>query len=259
MGHVRLGVLPRSRKWEQVVELLRSGAPDDEIAAASADAADAALSGASDDPVFREAVWYLASLPLTARGPGYLAELRELGLPVRDPPSLFGLLASIAAGLDNRAREVGGRTDLGEMAQMALAESLAGAIEPQLPSLFDPESSEVRQALGRLSGGEGFARLARDFFARLTQRSLDYYLSRELANHVGAGRRFATDSDRRAFDAALALHCREASRIVEAFAGGWYGKTVWQSGELERDSANRFARYAFKKIRDELGRRRAAA
>jgi hypothetical protein len=144
------------------------------------------------------------------------------------------------------------------MAQMALVESLASTIEPQLPSLFGAESADVRRALGRLSGSDGFARLARDFFARLSQRCLDYYLSRELANHVGAGRRFATDTDRRAFDAALALHCREASRIVEAYAGGWYGKTVWQAGELDRGAADRFARYAFRKIRNELARRRDA-
>lgn len=258
MGHIRLGVLPRSRKWTQVVELLLSGASDKQIAAASADAADTALSRASDDPVFREAVWYLVNLPLAARAPAYLAGLRELGLPVGEPPSLFGLTASIASALDDHARESGGRTDLGEMAQMALVESLVATIEPQLPSLFEPEPAELRRALGRLAGGDGFAGFARGFFGRLTQRCLDYYLSRELANHVGDGRRFATDADRRAFDAALALHCREASRIVEAYAGGWYGKTVWQSDELDRGAANRFARYAFRKIRDELGRRRDA-
>jgi hypothetical protein len=33
--------------------------------------------------------------------------------------------------------------------------------------------------------------LTREFFGRLTQRSLDYYLSRELSNHIGPGQRFA--------------------------------------------------------------------
>ena len=254
-----MGVLPASRKWTHVVELLEAGASAGEVAAASARAAESALSAASDDPVFREAVWYLATLPLTARAPGYVSGLGRLGLQVDGEPSLLELSASIASALDAHGRRTGGRTDLGEMAQMALVESLANAIEPQLPSLFDPEPAEVRHALGRLSGGDPFAALARDFFARLTHRCLDYYLSREMANHVGAGRRFAGDAARRSFDAAVALHSHEAARIVEAYAGGWYGKTVWLGDRLDREATDRFARYAFKKIRDELERRRDAA
>src|SRR4051794_19543606 len=46
VGHVRLGVLPASRKWRQVVEELRL----DAVAAATAGAAEAALHGASRDP-----------------------------------------------------------------------------------------------------------------------------------------------------------------------------------------------------------------
>src|SRR5215211_1026841 len=50
MGHIRLGVLPTSRKWRQVVEHLRLGADADLIAAVTADAAEASLKRASYDP-----------------------------------------------------------------------------------------------------------------------------------------------------------------------------------------------------------------
>lgn len=50
MGHIRLGKLPSTRKWQQVVTLLADGAPVREIAAASAEAAEAALGNAADDP-----------------------------------------------------------------------------------------------------------------------------------------------------------------------------------------------------------------
>jgi hypothetical protein len=49
-GHVRLGILPKSRKWHQVVEQLRLGVAA--IAASAADAAEAKLQGASHDPAF---------------------------------------------------------------------------------------------------------------------------------------------------------------------------------------------------------------
>jgi len=256
MGHVRLGVLPQTRKWALVVELLKDGAAVPDVAAASADAAEATLKTAARDPLLAHAVWLLATLPLAARAPDWLRGLEKLGIEVEEPPTLFGLTAALSTALDDQARDVGLRSDLGEMAQMALVESLTASIEPQLPSLFDPDPAELRRALGRLSGGERFGALARDFFARLTRRSLDYYLSRELAGHIGEGQRFRTDGERRAFDQALVLHCQEAARNVETFAGGWYGKAVWKEGALTPEATRRFAKFAFKKIRDELARRR---
>jgi hypothetical protein len=43
MGHVRLGVLPRSKKWQRVVEDLQVGADVSAIATAAAEAAEASL------------------------------------------------------------------------------------------------------------------------------------------------------------------------------------------------------------------------
>jgi len=166
--------------------------------------------------------------------------------------------AGVSAAIDHHSRERGGRTDLGEMAQMAAVESLMALVGASLPSLFAPSPGEVQRSVGRFAGGDRFSNLAREFFARLTQRSLDYYLSRELSNHIGAGERFRDDRARSQFDDALDRHCREASRIVEAFAGGWYGKNVYQGDGLTPDAIRKFAPVAFKKIRAELRKRRDA-
>lgn len=258
MGHVRLGVLPTSRKWRQVIEELRLGADIDTVAASAAAAAETALTGASRDPAFLHAFWLLTLIPLAARGPTFAEDLRDLGLKVPDQPSLLDVAAAYSAAVDRHVQERGGRTDLGEMAQMAAVESLAAMVGPALPSLFAPEPRDVQRAISRYAGGDRFAALARDFFARLTQRSLDYYLSRELSNHVGTGERFADNAARVRFDEALARHCREASRIVEEFAGGWYGKAVYQRGGLTPDAVSRFAPVAFRKMRNELRKRRDA-
>jgi hypothetical protein len=142
------------------------------------------------------------------------------------------------------------------MARAAFLETLSVSLNTRLPSLFEPTPAEVRKALAGFSSGQGFALLARDFFARLTYRSLDYYLSRELANHTGAGDRFATDADRVTFERDLAQHTYEAARIVESFAGGWYGKTVWRDDRLTPEAIQNFTGYALKKLRGELGRQR---
>ncbi len=258
MGHVRLGVLPKSRKWNQVVDELRLGAEIDTVAAFAADAAETALHNASKDPAFLHAFWLLTQVPLAARGPVFADDLRRLGVQVPDQPSLIDVVAGVSDAIDRYARKQGGRTDLGEMAQMAAVESLAALIGSTLPSLFEPGPGEVQRAIGRFAGGDRFSALAREFFGRLTQRSLDYFLGRELGGHIGAGERFRDDADRSRFDQALDRHCREASRIVEEFAGGWYGKNVYQGDGLTPDDIRRFAPVAFKKIRAELRKRRDA-
>jgi hypothetical protein len=258
MGHIRLGVLPKSRKWTQVVNELRLGAEIETVAASAADAAEAALQGASKDPAFLHAFWLLTQVPLAARGPDFVVDLRRLGIEVPGQPSLMDVVAAISGAVDRYAREQGGRTDLGEMAQMAAVESLTDLVGQVLPSLFEPGPGEVQRAIGRFASGDRFSSLAREFFGRLTERSLDYYLSRELNRHVGSGERFGDDTARFQFNEALNLHCREASRIVEAFAGGWYGKNVYQGDGMTPDAVRKFAPVAFKKIRAELRKRRDA-
>jgi hypothetical protein len=258
VGHIRLGVLPKSRKWHQVVEQLRVGADVSAVAASAASAAEASLRNASTDPAFLHAFWLLTQIPLAARGPTFAEDLRRLGLEVSDQPSLMDVAAAFSGAVDRFARQHGGRTDLGEMAQFAAVESLTATVGPALPSLFGPRPEEVRRALGRLAGGDRFSALAREFFARLTQRCLDYYLSRELSNHIGPGARFRDDRARFEFDNALDQHCWEASRIVELFAGDWYGKNVYQGEGLTPDNIRRFAPVAFGKIRAELRKRRDA-
>ncbi len=259
MGHIRLGTLSRSKKWRDVVGFLESDAPLDVIAEAAAKASELDMSRASNDPRFQFVGSLLVRLPLLARAPGFEQALADLGVGENALSSVTGLLAGLELAIDRRSFELGASSDAGELAKSSLLESLSVQLRDRLPTLFDPSPQEIRAALGSFSSGDNFALLARDFFARLTYRSLDYYLSRELANHTGQDRRFGSDADRVAFQQALAQHTFEASRIVQEYAGGWYGKTVWQKHALDQAAINDFTNYAFKKLRSEFGRRRASA
>jgi hypothetical protein len=188
MGHIRLGKLPQTRKWQHVVGLLGSSGPIDEIAAASAVAAESALRDAFSDPALTQTIWLLTQLPLAARSGNFGAALHGLGLRIGAEPTLLDLVSAVSESVDRHAARVGGRTDLGELAQQAAAESLTAIVGRTLPSLFTPTPEEVRKSLGRLTAKDHYGELARDFFAGLTRRYLDYYLSRELSHHVRAAR-----------------------------------------------------------------------
>ena len=257
MGHVRLGTLPQSGRWRDVISLIGEGADASEVAEAAAYAAQTQLKRMPDDPVFVHVAQLLVKLPLHARSTEYQTELAVLGFN-RSPTSVTELLAGLKRSIDRVAAQSPSRNDAGEIAASSLLEALSTGLADRVPGLFETTSTDVRRGLAAFAGGDAFGKLARDFFARTVYRSLDYYLSRELANHQGPGQRFADDRERRQFQSDLSEHAFEASLIVKKFAGDWYGKTVWRDGSLDDAAIDRFTRYSFTKLMSELRRRSAA-
>ncbi|MBN2566024.1 MAG: hypothetical protein JXB46_09980 [Candidatus Eisenbacteria bacterium] len=257
MGHLRLGDLPRARRWDQVVKLISTDGDAAQIAAASLVAAEAGFRQAASDSGVARVVWLLSQLPLAARDPDYVQRLSALGVNAGEAPGLIELVGAFTEAIDTNIGRWGERTDLGEMAQMAAVETLTSILGQRTQSLFGVSSEDVRRELARLATTKQFGILAREFFARLTRRYLTFFLSRELSNHVGGYRRFANIGEHREFDQALDLHCHQASRIVEEFAGGWFSKTNWEQG-LTPENVSRFTAVALKKLRAELRRGQGA-
>lgn len=252
MGHVRLGNLPRTRKWRDVVGLIQGGAGTAQLANATITAAEDGFKLAAEDKGLVETVWLLTQIPLAARTQDFGGALRKAGLNVSDSPSLMEVVGAMSDAIDSRLSNNGGRTDLGEMAQMAAAETISKEVGSRTQSLFGTTSDDVQSAFGHLATNKQFSGFARQFFARLTTKCLDYFLSRAMAHHVGDGKRFATLAQQSEFSKALDTHCREASRIVEDFSGGWFSKTNWEQKGIPRDNAAGFVHVAMKKIVAEL-------
>lgn len=252
MGHLQSLSLPKTAKWKTVVDLIDAGRSVPEVVAAAIRAAETSTRQATKDPAFRVVAELLVTLPLNARGPGFRDFLDERGIS-------SGSLPDLLVGLSRELDRTPATSDLGEMARLAYVKALGVELEARLPSLFEPSPEDIRTALGRLASGQGFAGLSRQFFAELTRRTLAYYLSRELARHTGEGRRFADDRGRVEFERALAAHTWQAAGIVSEFAAGWYGKTMWQGDGPTSEKIANFSAYAFKKLRDELARRRKDA
>jgi len=235
--------------------MVAAGADVEEIASASAGAAEDALLAARGDPALSHVVWLLTQLPLAARAMDFEAAAGSVGIKAGTNASLMEIITAFGEAVDRAAADHPRRTDLGELARNAAAESLTSLVGNRLPNLFGSTASDVRLELGKFASGDGFAILARDFFARLARKHLDYYLSRTVPPNVGPGHRLATTRDHADFNAALELYCREASRIIQDFAGGWFGKTHF-SGGITPEKAGRFAAIALKKISAEMMRRR---
>lgn len=254
MGHTRLRCLPRTRKWNEVISLIAIGASVDQVANAAMRAAEAGLMAAAHHKGLVESFWLLTQVAAAAREHDFASALRARGLEVPDQPTLPSILAAVTDAIDQSMPNSRGRTDLGEMAQCAAAETINKIVTDRTSSLFGSTPSDIQKAFRELGTVKNFGLLARRFFGQLMNRVLQFYVSRESANHVGSGQRFATLASKAAFDDALDVHCRQASVIVERFAGEWASKRTWEKGEIgiERSDAKDFAHVAMRKIVDEL-------
>jgi hypothetical protein len=255
MGHIRLGSLSRTREWRDVVELIAAGADVRQVAAATIKAAEAAFSFVNNDGGYNQAVWLMTQLGLAAGQKKPLEYLRAQGVDVPDNTSLPGIVVAITEALHDHSAANGGHSDLGELAQRALVDAVIKRMAPKLEqrSLFNLTVEDTQLALREFRKPNEFGQLSREFYSRLTNECMGYFLSRTLATNLGAGQRFPTTNQMAQFEEALATHCREASVITEQFSIEWFSKHRHiEQGQISRESVNGFASYALKKMKDEL-------
>jgi hypothetical protein len=258
MGHQLLGTLPRSRLWTQVVQLIEDQADVDVVAAAVSRAAEQSMIDASQDATVQYAFYLVAKIPLAAREKDFAGALAQVGIPIPNAPTLTDVVSGMMEAIDAHTRKSGIRSDYGEIAQLSAAEALFAVVGRETYELFGVTPDITKSTIAGFGTVKQFAVLARDFFARLTRRHVNYYLSREISKHVGPGRRFSSVREHRHFEDALDLHCREATRVIKEYSGEWLSKQNYEGG-VDPAKAGRFVNYAAQKIRNELRHRRYAS
>ena len=255
MGHVRLGKLPATRHWRQVVKLL--GAHElvvADIAAAVERSADRSLATAVDDPGFVESFWLLVKVPQALAADDYQNELRALG--IRVPPDAG--VADLAAGFEEafeqcRRRSFVGFTDFAFIARDAAIAALAGLAHAHGPGLWSPTAEDERATIASFASTTRFGELAQTFFTNVLRGHLRYFLDREIPRQIGAGYALASVADSEYFDEAVRRHCRETTIITRAFSKDWLGKNRFHlEKDITRQQVTALAGYAFTKIREEL-------
>jgi len=95
MGHLRLGSLPDTARWRDVVELVAEGAPVAGVAQSTLDAAQRGLDAARADEGLAHAVYLLAHVTIAARDEStFVQRLADLGLQVPANPNVYDLVGA---------------------------------------------------------------------------------------------------------------------------------------------------------------------
>jgi hypothetical protein len=223
------------------------------VARAAIEAAESRLRTLVDDPSLTHCFWLLARVAWAARSPSFATAVGDLGLDPARSPSAVGFIAQVADAARAHARDHPESGPYAELASLALRHALSDTVGQTTKPLFESSVDDVRVAFRPYASQEHFGTLAKRFFGDLLARTLRFFVDREVANQMGAGRPLATIAQRQAFTEALDLYTRQSATIVERFSADWYGKNNWESrGEISREDAHGFVAHALRKLRAEL-------
>lgn len=254
MGHIRIGILPKTRKWKHVIGLLNSkDSTIEEIAAETSKAAKNFFNEKRTDPSLAFAYWLLTQITYRARKDDYVSELKEINLDISKAKNYFDFLGRVDDYTKNEIKKRGESFPISEFAQLALREALTEYIGQHSESLFGTTIDDIKLACRKYSSPRQFSKIARLYFALVFANSLKFLISKEAPNNVGIGSKFEGVSELSDFNEALKAYCYQSSKIVEKFAEGWYSKKNWQGDILEQDVKG-FVVVAVDKFRDEIAR-----
>jgi hypothetical protein len=148
MGHMRVGFLPKTRKWKQVIKLLETTTSSNEkIAYATITASEKFFNQNKDNSVIVFCYWFLTQITSHARKKEvFINELDRFGLDISNLKNAINFLSSVSKYIDKQAQIRKGNYVLSKIAILSLKEVLSETIEIQSQSLFGKSFEDIRLA-----------------------------------------------------------------------------------------------------------------
>jgi hypothetical protein len=260
MGHERVGFLPKTRRWNDLVkqmgEMYPSEVPTATIAAQTLKIVRKRYEILSKDDAVKEVFTFLIAFSRACRFQDVQTQLRNSGIKLPEQPTLL----SVVKALREYVPIYEASSEYGQLAIAAAADAIGQwhklHVTSQLP-LFKP-SADFFESWRNVGNGAGFCELARLYFGRLTERYLNYFLDRvSSATFSSIQQREQFQQESRAHLDDISKHAFETAKITQSFAAGWFNKNV---GETVPDSKEieGFLAVAFGKLREELRREEEA-
>ena len=261
MGHLRIGGLPRTKKWRDVIAAISDvsgagGTFTDEIAEKTLDASKQILRKLPYDESVKSCFQFLVALAVSGQASDVKEAAQSLGINIEAQPTKLQLSKSLRDWLDKQS-PLQGNPEFGNLARQATVDTLADWLNqhlttPQL-SLF-AQSEDPYQPWRQASDGRGFCELSRTFFSNFIARYLKYFISRT------ASAQLQTLSARENFETAISRnvdnisqHAFETSKLVQSFSAGWFNRNA--IGKMPSIAETEgFLRHSFEKIREEFRR-----
>lgn len=256
MGHERIGTLPKTRRWRELVQQIASlyspGIDVPAVAKSTLQNVRTRFQHIHRDPGVLAAFRFLTALAVACRSEDPSRELQSLGVRSAGCPTPLAVAKAVRESVAPHLASL----EYGEIAQSAAIDALVIWYRKNKPTqcrLFEIEE-EPFEVWRKAGSAAGFCELARIFFGKFTERYLNYFLEREASAVLkGLNERDRLREELREYVDQSARHAFETAGIMQSYAAGWFAKHA-KDGVPEDDSMMRFLAYAFGKISEELRR-----
>lgn len=256
MGHIRMGILPKSRKWieisEMIVGMYTSETEIEDIAQKTIENVRYQFRNIEQDNGVIRAFQFLVCIAFASRDEKPKEKMFNFGIDLSEELTPFSFAKAVndyvAADLDS--------CEYGKIAQQAAGDAIStwyNENQTPNPSLF-ASLDDPFQVWRKAGIGAGFCELSRLFFSNFTQRYLNYYLERVVSSTLSSveqsndfGQQLEKHVD------TISLHAFETAKIAQSYAAGWFNNQIKNDFPSENE-IKRFLSRAFGKIRDELQR-----
>ena len=254
MGHIRIGMLPKTRKWQEISQLIAGMyTSETEIA----DIAQQTIQNVrsqfrhieQDNGVLR-AFQFLICLAVASREEKPQTRMFEYGIDLPDELTPFSIAKAVGEYVEMEKESC----EYAEIAQQAAGDAISIWHEENQSSTknlfaFLEDPFEVWRKAG---SGAGFCELSRLFFSKFTQRYLNYYLERVVSATLASvekSNEFEQQLEKHVDT--ISLHAFETAKITQSFAAAWFNKRA-KEGIPTGKEIKGFLSHAFDKLRDEL-------
>jgi hypothetical protein len=256
MGHERVGFLPRSKRWSDLVSQMGAvysgGAPAASIADQTLENVRQRYETLFRDNTVKSIFTFLVTFANACRESDPKSRLQLSNINIPENPTLLSIVKALRSSIpqDQAASEYG------QLALAAAADAMGQWQKQyafsQLP-LFQP-SSNFFDSWHNLGSGSGFCDLTRLYFGRLTERYLNYFLDRAASDTFKSiNQRDQFQHDIKSHIDEISKHAFETAKITQSFAAGWFNKNT-REGLPDIKQIEGFLSIAFGKLRDELRR-----
>ena len=254
MGHERIGILPRRKKWRDVVRNIQTalGGDSESVSALTARTLDNVrlrYRRLHQDRGVQAAFSYLVALT-TSKLPAE-AGLTGIDTDLESNPSPLRITRNLIGSVNQHIES----TEYAELACRAAADTIAmwSKSQSQQKHLFD-DSKSASSIWSESIDGRAFCTIAHTFFSSLTSHYLRYFIDREAsaeAPSLQSRERLERSISKNIDD--ISQHAFETAKITKSFAAGWFNKRAKNRRPTDKEVSG-FLAFAFGKLQEEIKR-----
>ena len=254
MGHERVGALPHSKRWRDIVAQMESSGSGEEVVAlarATLQAVQSRYQRLHRDDGVVSAFQFLIALSKSASTGNWQSDSHAPVIDLNNNPSPLRLVVELRSWVDAHQ----GSKEYADIAKKASADAIMLWSEKQKQqlTLFSDEN-DPKYIWQKADNGAGFCEVSRLFFSKFTERYLNYFLERKASAVLADSRKRDNQGEQlqEQIDS-VSKYAFETSQITQSFAAGWFHRNA-HNKIPHKEEIERFLYLAFGKIQEELMR-----